>query len=54
MNAQIQDEESRKLHDEEELQRYNDSKRKKNVKIYFIAIVTVILVIAWVIVGLYR
>ena len=54
MNSHIQDEESRRLHDEEELRRYNDSKRKKNLKIYGIAIVTVIMIIAWVIVGWYR
>ena len=54
MNAPIQDEESRKLHDEEELRRYNASKRKKKLKIYGLGILIVIMVIVWVIVGLYR
>ena len=51
MNSHIQDEESSKLHDEEELRRYNDSKRKNNLKIYGAAI---LIVIAYVVVGLYR
>jgi len=54
MNAPIQDEESRKLHDEEELQRYNDSKRKNNLKIYGAVILVVILVFAYIVVGWYR
>ena len=54
MNFPIQDEESRKLHDEEELRRYNDSKRKNNLKIYGAAILVVILVIAYIVVGWYR
>jgi len=51
MNAHIQDEESRKLHDEEELRRYNTSKRKSNLKLYGLVILIVIMVITWVIVG---
>jgi len=51
MNTPISSDESRKLHDEEELQRYNKSKRKSNLKIYGLAIAVVILAIVWVIVG---
>lgn len=54
MNAPLPSDESRKLHDEEELQRYNASRRKSNLKIYGLGIVIVILVIAWVIVGMNR
>ena len=51
MNTPISNDESRKLHDEEELRRYNASKRKSNLKIYGLVIVVVILAIAWIIVG---
>ena len=54
MNTPIPSEESRKLHDEEELQRYNASKRKSNLKIYGLVIVILILAIALVIVGMNR
>ena len=51
MNTPIPSEESRKLHDEEELRRYNSLKHKSNLKIYGLVLVIVILAIAWVIVG---
>ena len=54
MNAPKPSDESRKLHDEEELRRYNSSKRKSNLKIYGLGILIVIMAIAWVIAGLYR
>jgi len=54
MNVQIQDEESHKLHDEEEFRRYNDSKRKNNLKMYGVAFLIVILMFAYIVVGLYR
>jgi len=54
MNTPIASEESRKLHDEEELRRYNASKRKSNLKMYGAAILVVILVIAYIVVGWYR
>ena len=54
MNTPIQDEESRKLHDEEELRRYNASKRKKNLKIYGLGIMIVILSIAWIIIRIFK
>jgi len=54
MNVLKQDEESRKLHDEEELRLYNASKRKSNLKLYGLGILIVILAITWVIAGLYR
>ncbi len=54
MNIPKQDEESRKLHDEEELRRYNASKRKSNLKLYGLGILIVILVIAYIVVGWYR
>jgi len=54
MNAHTQDEESCKLHDEEELRRYNASKQKSNLKKYGLLIVIVILVIAYIVVGWYR
>ncbi len=54
MNTSIPSEESRKLHDEEELRRYNASKRKSNLKIYGLVIKIVILAIAWVFTRLFN
>lgn len=54
MNAPLPSDESRKLHDEEELRRYNASKRKSNLKLYGLGILIVILAIAWIVIGILK
>ncbi len=48
MNSPIQDEEERKLHDEEELRRYNALKRKNNLRFNLLVISIVFLVIIYI------
>ncbi|MHA1720196.1 MAG: hypothetical protein ACTSWX_04160 [Promethearchaeota archaeon] len=54
MNSPIQDEEERKLHDEEELRRYNALKRKKNLRFYLLVISIVFLVIIYILLTIFK